>query len=366
MIALDPALRGATIALLALLALLLARGPGLAARLGAAFALGVAAFALCSAPALAAAPPWWFAPVLVVSAGNNVVFWLFARAVFEDGFRLRPWHALPWALSAGAALMLAYGGPRPALGLALTLAELGFTLLALAAILGAWRGDLVEPRRRLRLVLLGVVGLYALALSLERLAGGGPGGGPGLPLLNAAGLAALALASAALLLRSTDALAPPRPPAAPPPAEEVPPDPTQLAALHRLVAEERIHREPGLTIGDLAERLGLPEHRLRRLINQGLGWRNFNAFLNHHRLAEAKAALADPAQAAVPVLTIALDAGFQSLGPFNRAFKAETGLTPTQFRRERLADFGIGQPEPVAVPAAASRPAPAAAGSGRA
>jgi len=35
----------------------------------------------------------------------------------------------------------------------------------------------------------------------------------------------------------------------------------------------------------------------------------------------------------VPVLTLALDAGFNSLGPFNRAFKAATGLTPSEFRR---------------------------------
>jgi AraC-like DNA-binding protein len=38
----------------------------------------------------------------------------------------------------------------------------------------------------------------------------------------------------------------------------------------------------------------------------------------------------------VPILTIAMDAGFQSLGPFNRAFKADTGLTPTEFRRLAL------------------------------
>ena len=33
------------------------------------------------------------------------------------------------------------------------------------------------------------------------------------------------------------------------------------------------------------------------------------------------------------MLTIAMDAGFQSIGPFNRAFKAATNLTPTEFRR---------------------------------
>jgi len=104
-------------------------------------------------------------------------------------------------------------------------------------------------------------------------------------------------------------------------------------ALMRLMADERIYRHDNVTIGMLATRLAIPEYRLRRLINQRLGYRNFNVFLNEHRIAEAKAALADPSQAEVPVITIAMDAGFQSLGPFNRAFKADTGITPTEYRR---------------------------------
>jgi AraC-like DNA-binding protein len=67
-----------------------------------------------------------------------------------------------------------------------------------------------------------------------------------------------------------------------------------------------------------------------------LGHRSFNAFLNQWRLADAKAALSDPAQASVPISTIALDAGFGSLGPFNRAFGAETGKTPSEFRAQAL------------------------------
>jgi AraC-like DNA-binding protein len=85
----------------------------------------------------------------------------------------------------------------------------------------------------------------------------------------------------------------------------------------------------------LAGRLGAPEYRLRRLINQRLGHRNFSAFLNGYRLDEAIAALEDPSQAEVPILTIALDAGFQSVSVFNRAFKVRTGVTPTEFRRRR-------------------------------
>jgi AraC-like DNA-binding protein len=103
--------------------------------------------------------------------------------------------------------------------------------------------------------------------------------------------------------------------------------------LLRAMADERIYRHDNITIGTLAARLKTPEYKLRRLINQRLGYRNFNVFLNNHRIEEAKAALADPSQAEVPVITIAMDAGFQSLGPFNRAFKATTAVTPTEYRR---------------------------------
>jgi AraC-like DNA-binding protein len=107
---------------------------------------------------------------------------------------------------------------------------------------------------------------------------------------------------------------------------------------------DRAYRQEGLSIGQLALRLSLPEYQLPQLINQGLGYRNFAVFLNLYRIADTKTALADPAQTEVPILTIALDAGFNSLGPFNRAFKAETGMTPSDFRRAGARISRTGQP----------------------
>ncbi|HTO65141.1 MAG TPA: helix-turn-helix domain-containing protein [Bradyrhizobium sp.] len=98
----------------------------------------------------------------------------------------------------------------------------------------------------------------------------------------------------------------------------------------------KVYREPELSVASLSQKLDVPEYRLRRLINQELGHRNFSAFVNRYRLSEVETALGDPAQADVPILTIALDAGFGSLGPFSRAFKAHSGLTPTEYRRARL------------------------------
>jgi AraC-like DNA-binding protein len=123
-------------------------------------------------------------------------------------------------------------------------------------------------------------------------------------------------------------------------------DAALLAALRKLIDHGKVYREPDLSIASLSQKLDMPEYRLRHLINHQLGHRNFSAFVNGYRLAEAEAALSDPAQADVPVLTIALDAGFGSIGPFNRAFKAQTGVTPTEYRRMRLGVAPGAEPSP--------------------
>jgi AraC-like DNA-binding protein len=200
----------------------------------------------------------------------------------------------------------------------------------------------MEGRRRLRLFVVIASATYTALTALANLTGDiSPTSGPNLVVAFALVAIVAPIAWLSLGLRPSQGLfAPlarspiPSPPSAapePPPAETV--DPAQIAALERAMTVDRVYRQDGLTIAQLADRLGLPEYRLRRLINQALGYRNFNAFLNVYRIADAKAALADPTQADVPVLTIALDAGFSSLGPFNRAFKAETGMTPSEFRR---------------------------------
>lgn len=78
------------------------------------------------------------------------------------------------------------------------------------------------------------------------------------------------------------------------------------------------------------------------LSNGALGHRNFAQFVNGYRLAEVRSALADPAQREVPIITIALDAGFGSLGPFNRAFRDVEGVTPREWRVARMVDSEIG------------------------
>jgi AraC-like DNA-binding protein len=343
----DIALRGATVALLLVLAVSLHRGFGtvLVGQLAAVFSLGSAAHAVTSSIGAASPVLPAHAPVIALSTGNVVVFWLFTRALFDEAFRLRWWHGLVWAAVAAFSFvncmwLVPASGLRPSI-VAINLLALGFIGLALVQTVASWSADLVEGRRRVRVFIVSAAALYGGLNAIVQISMAGSGSVEIANALNSAVLAAVVTAISIAMMRVDGADLFPVAPEAKIDASEAAVVESSAAdqkltdALMRLMSDERIYRHDNVTIGTLATRLAIPEYRLRRLINQRLGYRNFNVFLNEHRIAEAKAALADPSQAEVPVITIAMDAGFQSLGPFNRAFKASTGVTPTEYRRRR-------------------------------
>jgi AraC-like DNA-binding protein len=341
----DIALRGATVALLLVLAASLFRGFGtvLAGRLAVAFALGSAAQAVSYS--IGATPPVSpaQAPLIALTTGTVVVFWLVTRALFDETFKLRWWHALVWAVVAAFSFVNCMwiapaSGARLSI-IAINLIALGFIALAVTRTVTSWSSDLVERRRSVRVFIVSAASLYGGLNAVLQIA---MSGGGSVEIANTVNLAVLAGVVAAICYAMMRVDGADLFPAAPEVQahtgdaaviESSAADQKLIDALMRLMGDERIYRHDNITIGTLATKLGIPEYRLRRLINQRLGYRNFNVFLNEHRIAEAKAALADPSQAEVPVITIAMDAGFQSLGPFNRAFKATTGVTPTEYRR---------------------------------
>ncbi|HVZ29826.1 MAG TPA: AraC family transcriptional regulator [Asticcacaulis sp.] len=341
---LDWSLRGGAFAVLVLTAALLLRDSGrnILARLAVVLALSGAAFAISSMAGMRALLGLWCLPLRAPASALTVVLWLSARKLFDDGFRLKAWHAALWAgvmaVCVAHGLMPEGSAPRRVLSLVLTFQAPAFALLAGVHILLTWRGDLVEKRRAARASIFTSIALYSIAYTVMEVIAERHGVSDGARLdfsvIEAVGLLTIALSGAWSLLGTSDrqalqvlakVMATPALTVA---------DQALLARLEKMMSVERIYRQESLSIGALAAQLDLPEYRLRRLINQGLGHRNFAGFVNSYRINDAKAGLADPQQAQVPILTIALDAGFASLGPFNRAFKAETGLTPTEFRAQ--------------------------------
>jgi AraC-like DNA-binding protein len=363
---LDAALRGALIALLLLTATRLVRDrfEAPSARIGTLLMVCLVVQVVASQPLLENNGPWWWqAPLVGVSVGNSVLFWVFSQSMFDDEFSVRRRHVAAW-LGAVALGVLFYAvvvmpqkhrlDPFPlAVAIAMRWTPIVFAALAVVATASQWRADLVERRRRLRAFVLAMGTFYTLVTALARLASEDGRLSAWTSALDIAMLLVIVGTVALGVLRVVDTeLLPLRPapaieatPAAPTVAEPTTaaaaPDPAEdrlAAELQRLMTVERAYRTEDLTVAGLAALLKTPEYRLRRLINQRLGHRNFNAYVNGFRLDEAQRWLSDPGQREVPILTIALDAGFQSIGPFNRAFKAITGLTPTEFRRRKLAD----------------------------
>lgn len=282
-----------------------------------------------------------------IGAANVAATWAFAVQLLDDRWRWSAPACLGFAalLASPTVFALADAGvvpgpwvaawaPRGALPAGLAVAH-----LAALALRGA-RDDLVDERRRLRrgLVLAIALGL-AVVLVAEHL--GGPLG-ERLRLATAAVLAFGAMAVLAHWPREAWGGVPAVPTA--PPAGLAPADALELARLRRVMDEERAFLDPGLDLGQLATRVGVPPHRLRRLINGHLGHRHFADFLNDARLAEVRRRLAEPALARRPILSIALEAGFPSLATFNRVFKAREGMTPTAFRQQALGDALANDP----------------------
>lgn len=108
--------------------------------------------------------------------------------------------------------------------------------------------------------------------------------------------------------------------------------------IFQMMQGEAAFARPDLKVADLARCVGEAEYKVTQCVTGALGFRNFNHMANHFRVAEAKRRLADRRFDHLPILTIALDCGFGSIGPFNRAFKADTGTTPMHFRKTWQAD----------------------------
>lgn len=106
--------------------------------------------------------------------------------------------------------------------------------------------------------------------------------------------------------------------------------------INSLMEEGKVWNNEGLTIGLLADMTKEQEYRVRRAINGQMGFKNFNDFLNHYRVQEARKILQDSTKNNLTILEVAYSLGYQSISPFNKAFKEETGFTPTEFRREKL------------------------------
>lgn len=292
------------------------------------------------------APLWLRTPLRLIDACAIAFVWWSALALFDEDFELNLTHWL--GLFAYGICVYPYRfidlGWMNILPLWWGYMTDGVTFLLIGHLIwkvaSGFQEDLVNRRRRFRILF---VSLIIIAL-LVAVVGENMLQARGIGHFSLTVIAAVTLPIVILLIAWVTQLQPERllfqsvEKSTPKPPSIDPRDAASHTRLLALMETDRVWAEPGLTIGLLSEKVGLPEHQLRNLINKGMGYRNFASFLNGYRLTYAKSVLSDPKQARLPVLTIAMDAGFGSLAPFNRAFKAAEGVTPTAFRTKALSD----------------------------
>lgn len=108
------------------------------------------------------------------------------------------------------------------------------------------------------------------------------------------------------------------------------PDDEWVDKINALMENEKPWLDCELTLGRMAEMLGLTEFELTQILNQKMKT-NFYSLVNNYRVETVKEKLKDPANRQFTILAAAYESGFNSKSTFYRIFKEYTGQTPKQF-----------------------------------
>ena len=100
--------------------------------------------------------------------------------------------------------------------------------------------------------------------------------------------------------------------------------------LTRLMLHGQAYRNPELRINDVAKALNTNRTYISTIIREHFN-DNFIGLVNRYRVGEAKALLSG--SNTLSIIDISHQIGFKSVTSFNLFFKKETGVNPTQFRK---------------------------------
>lgn len=105
--------------------------------------------------------------------------------------------------------------------------------------------------------------------------------------------------------------------------------------LSRLMLQQKVYTDPGLTLEKLSSLVKIPRHHLSEVLNQYLH-QPFYQYINDYRMKEVLRLLDQCRQQQVTpnILSLAYEAGFNSKSSFNQYFKKTTGYTPTEYLKQ--------------------------------
>lgn len=106
-----------------------------------------------------------------------------------------------------------------------------------------------------------------------------------------------------------------------------------LKTLSTVIENEKPYLQPELNLSGLAERIGTSDKKLSALLNQSLST-SFYDYINHYRVEAVKEKLALKEYEKYSLVGLAYSCGFNSKSSFYRAFRKETGISPTAYKAQ--------------------------------
>ncbi|EQA35987.1 DNA-binding helix-turn-helix protein [Leptospira inadai serovar Lyme str. 10] len=310
--------------------------------LGSLFCVSLIAYFICPLLDNGGLNPILFYAIHIGCFSVTTFFYLFVSSMFSDAFRLNLWHGALFIFINSLCFYIFIvldieNDPSPISKILFSLPQLfylGIVLFTLGRVLKDKNIDLMESRREFRVIFVWITGIYCIFVILMEVITKNLSYSAVCDFVNSFFITLLIFFFSyklfdfrenIFLISKNQWL-----------EEGI--DENLLEKLILLMDRERIFLQENLTIANLSRKLNTHEKKVRKLINKGLGYRNFNEFLNHYRIREAAKILVDPAKQDAQVLRIAMDLGYGSLAPFNRAFKEMMGVTPSDFRRRKMTE----------------------------
>ncbi len=102
--------------------------------------------------------------------------------------------------------------------------------------------------------------------------------------------------------------------------------------INNIMSKEALYLDSNLSLQKLANHLAISPNYISQTLNETL-CTNFFDFINKWRIEAAKPKILANQDS---VLTIALEVGFNARSSFYKAFKQETGQTPSEFRKQYI------------------------------
>jgi len=105
-----------------------------------------------------------------------------------------------------------------------------------------------------------------------------------------------------------------------------------VSKINTVLMTKELFLDEDLTLSKLAKEVSLSDKKLSAMINQEMDT-SFYDLVNSYRLGEFKKRVVSKEYDNLTILGIAYDCGFKTKSTFNRLFKLNTGISPSEFKK---------------------------------